>query len=64
MKGKKVRRVVDPLIVIESVVEINIERSCKNRFHNGLVSYKHYRNMRINYIIVFNQDITFNHKDI
>ncbi len=64
MKGKKVRRVVDPLIVIESVVEINIERSCKNRFHNGLMSYKHYRNMGINYIIIFNQDITFSHKDI
>ncbi len=41
MKGKKFRRVVDPLIVIEGVVEINIERSCKNRSHNGLMSYKH-----------------------
>jgi hypothetical protein len=41
MKEKKVKRVVDSLIVIESVVEINIERSCKSRFHNSLVCYKH-----------------------
>jgi hypothetical protein len=41
MKGKKVKRVVGSLIVIESVVEIKIERSCKNSFHNSLVCYKH-----------------------